>query len=184
MQPRPFNQIADTVRTTAEGLIPTTGQVPPPTLFALRGGRILAMIGLRPVYPGHDARMAIVEMSNFAAAADANAVVFVWEDQDLARACGEPLNQDVSVLQVCWADRREHRVTSYPFRAQVVAAPGSTRMAVDWLPAARDQPAVRLPQVIETAIHFCWKPFDTDGADYRAVAALMQHLGYQINLAA
>ncbi|MFD7954281.1 hypothetical protein ACFV4X_12370 [Streptomyces ardesiacus] len=102
------------------------GMAHPPSLTALRAGRVVAVAHTRPLYTGADAQKGIEDLSLLAASAAADCVVLSWESCDVKIACGVPLDAPDPALNVLVAgEDGQYMHVEFPYTSHPIG--GRTR---------------------------------------------------------
>lgn len=161
------------------------GAVPRPLMMPLVRGELVGMIWVRPIEVGQDALTGIVELSNVAAAADADEVVIVWETHDVATACELPVVGPAPCLNMVLATRDGHVLHRFPYTEQLLARgpEGWASVAPDWSPALAPQPGGELVPPIQAAVDFSFTPLELDHpSPFGVTVVLMEEDGYRVRL--
>lgn len=165
----------------AEGLVVT------PTLLPFVDSTLVGYVTLRPVMRGQDAVVAVAEMANLAAAADADEIVVVWETQDIAVACGHAPLYAEPALNMLWATRSDYAVQRYPYQECSLrgrTARGLIPVYPDWLPTPPALPNSHLEPAIQAIVELYWKPMESAGEAnmVESAVAYLQSQGFGANL--
>ncbi|MCX4759952.1 hypothetical protein OG562_02870 [Streptomyces sp. NBC_01275] len=159
--------------------------VPGPVIMPLVRGELVGLIWLRPVQTGQDAVTGIVELSNIAAAADADEVVLAWETQHVATACALPVGGPAPCLNMVHAKKDGHVLHRFPYTEQLQPGSPEGRVAVrpHWLPALEPQVGGELVAPIRAAVDYSFTPLDLDHpSPFGVTVVLMEEDGYSVRL--
>ena len=138
------------------------GFVSPPNLMPLVSGRLIGQAQVRPMRRGKDAYVAISELGNLAAGAEADEVLITWESQDLASACEHQPDFPGPCLTILWATRARRAAYRFPYQ-ETSRKRGRKQLpavAPRWLPNPPPDPMPIPPPAIAAALELCWTPLE------------------------
>lgn len=176
------------VKTIKDGhvALAAEGMTAPPHLWALKDGRLVARIHVRPITVGQDALSAIAEMATLPAGARADEIVCAWETHDIAAACALVPLGPWPCLNIVRADPGGHELHQFPYtEGRLGVGPnGLQRIAPLWgLP----RPAVsgaEVPPSIQALLQYSWQPFEGLADQSAEAAAYLKSEGYSVSLLA
>ncbi|MGP4045760.1 hypothetical protein [Streptomyces sp. 2A115] len=161
------------------------GAVPRPVIMPLVRGELVGLIRVRPTTVGQDALTGIAELSNIAAAADADEVVLTWETHDVATACGLPVVGPAPCLNMVHATKEGHVLHQFPYSEQLLSRSpeDGTSAEPQWLPALAPRPGGELVPPIQAAVSFSFTPLELDHpSPFGVTVLLMEDDGYSVRL--
>jgi len=161
------------------------GAVPRPVIMPLVRGELVGLIWVRPIKAGEDALTGIAQLSNIAAAADADEVVLAWETHDVATACQLPVVGPAPCLNMVHATKDGHVLHQFPYTEQPPADSPEGRAPAEpqWLPAREPQPGGELVPPIQAAVNFSFIPLELDHpSPFGVTVVLMEEDGYSVRL--
>ncbi|MBV1939411.1 hypothetical protein [Streptomyces sp. BV286] len=161
------------------------GTVPRPVIMPLVRGELVGLVWLRATEPGEDAMTGIVELSNVAAAAEADEVVLAWETNEVATACRLPATGPTPCLNLVHATKDGHVLHQLPYTHQPLdpSLGGPAPAGPLWLPALGPHPDAELAPPIQAALTYSFTPLELDHpSPFGVTVLLMEDDGYTIHL--
>jgi hypothetical protein len=167
------------------------GYVTIPRIMTLARGRVVGVAHLRPVTQGEDAVIALGEMADFAAAANADQVVVAWENLDLCIACQHPPFHPLPALNMLWAVPDHYVLWRFPYHVRLLpdlTDDGRVRGVPQWLPTPPAVPNARLEPEIARMLDSCWSQINQQRERVpnllELMAADLRSRGHLVELAA
>jgi hypothetical protein len=164
------------------------GFIGSPMLMPLVAGRLVGKVSVRPMIRGMDAYVAISELGNLAAGANAEEVVLSWESQDFASACEHEADFPGPCVTILWATQQRRAAYRFPY-AEVTTKRGRKQLPAitpQWLPHPPADPMPAPPPAIAAALELSWQPLEIE-APYDTLdtsVAYLRSQGYSVSTAA